>query len=272
MAATGDKWVMTLKPAAAEPSTTLFCFPYAGGSPETFRAWGEGLAPDVELLCVILPGRGRRLKEPRYDRWQPLVDDVFEALSPYLHRRHAFYGHSFGGRLAYELCQLAAARFPGRTHRLFVSGCRSPDVPQARPYMHEMTESGFADAVAKMGGTAAELFAQERMLRLFLPTMRSEIRLAEIWENHHASGVDVPITALYSPADPIDDRATMRGWSGFTRRDCELIEVPGGHFFVDSHPEHVTRIVNTRLGNPNGEAHRFARGAIHSPEDQQDRG
>ncbi|GAA3122062.1 thioesterase II family protein [Streptomyces echinatus] len=251
MAAT-DKWVMTLKAATAEPAGTLFCFPYAGGSPETFRSWSGAIADDIELVCVILPGRGRRLKEARYDRWQPLVDDVFEALSPYLGRRHAFYGHSFGGRLAYELAHLAVAEHPGMTRRLFVSGCRSPDAPQNRPYMHEMPESDFRAAVAKMGGTPAELFEEERLLRLLLPTVRSEIRLAELWDHRHASGVDVPITALYSPDDPIDGWESMRGWQNFTRRHCELIEAPGGHFFVDSHPEYVTGIVNTRLGNLNG--------------------
>jgi surfactin synthase thioesterase subunit len=247
VAATDDKWVMPLK-AVAEPTSTLFCFPYAGGSPETFRAWCDGIADDIEVLCVVLPGRGRRLMEPRYDRWEPLVDDVFEALSPYLDSRHAFYGHSFGGRLAYELSHRASAAFPGRTRRLFVSGCRSPDTPQTRPYMHQMTESDFRGAVAKMGGTPAELFEQEKLLRLLLPTVRSEIRLAEIWDDRHTSGVDVPITAIYSLADEIDSRRTMRGWQAFTTRHCELVEVPGGHFFVDSHPEHVTRIVNTRLG------------------------
>lgn len=251
VAAADDKWVLTLK-AVAEPAGTLICFPYAGGSPETFRAWCGGIADDIEVLCVVLPGRGRRLKEARYDRWQPLVDDVLEALSPHLNRRHAFYGHSFGGRLAYELSHRASAEYPGKTSRLFVSGCRSPDMPQRRPYMHQMTESDFRTAVAEMGGTPAELFDQERLLRLLLPTVRSEIRLAEIWDHRHSSGVDVPITAIYSPDDAIDSWRTMHGWQGFTTRDCELVEVPGGHFFVDSHPEHVTRIVNTRLGNVDG--------------------
>lgn len=249
MAAEGGKWVMTLKAATAEPASTLFCFPYAGGSPETYRAWCGAIADNVELLCVTLPGRGRRLKEALYDRWHALVDDTLDALSPYLNRRHAFYGHSFGGRLAYELSHLASAEYPRKTLRLFVSGCRSPDMPQARPYMHQMTEGDFRGAVAKMGGTPAELFEQERLLRLLLPTVRSEIRLAEIWRDRHTSGLDIPITAIYSPDDPIDSFRTMRGWEKFTTRDCELLEVPGGHFFVDSHAEYVTKIVNSRLGN-----------------------
>lgn len=254
MAAEGDKWVMTLK-AAAEPAGTLFCFPYAGGSPETFRAWSAGIAGTTELKCVRLPGRGLRLKEALYDQWQPLVEDAFEALSPHLNRPHAFYGHSFGGRLAYELAHLASARYPGLTRRLFVSGCRSPDTPQARPYMHQMTEGDFCGAVAKMGGTPTELLENERLRRLLLPTVRSEIRLAELWGERHTSRLDIPITAIYSQDDPIDNWRTMRGWTSFTQRDCELLEVPGGHFFVDSHVEHVTDIVNTRLGNWHGEAH-----------------
>lgn len=100
-----------------------------------------------------------------------------------------------------------------------------------------------------MGGTPAELFVQEKLLRLLLPTVRSEIQLAETWDHRHSSGVDVPITAIYSIDDAIDSWRTMHGWRAFTTQGCELVEVPGGHFFVDSHPEHVTRIVNTRLRN-----------------------
>jgi medium-chain acyl-[acyl-carrier-protein] hydrolase len=248
----GDRWVLPLKRASGAPAIRLICFPYAGGSPDLFRSWAGALDDRVELLAVTLPGRGRRIREPLYQDWETLLADTFAALCPYLQEPHAFYGHSFGGRLAYELAHLTAVRHPGRTRRLFVSGCRSPDVPQARPYLHQLSETAFRDALREMGGTPAEVLDDRVMMRLLLPTVRSDIRLAELWEDRHRKGVDVVLTAMYGREDRIDDRASMEGWRLFTSRECELIEMPGGHFFLETHRRDLLNVINERLGVQDG--------------------
>ncbi|WP_394840161.1 alpha/beta fold hydrolase [Pendulispora rubella] len=246
-----DKWMMTLKKASTPLRIRLFCFPYAGGSPELFRPWADGLDEGVELVAVRLPGRGRRLREAPYSNWKALLDDTFAALAPYLSEPHAFYGHSFGGRLAYELVH-RTTKVPGaQTRGLFVSGCRSPDTPQARPYMHEMSEDGFLDAVRGMGGTPSEILDNKIMKRLFLPVMHAEIRLAELWDDRHGTGVDVPVTAMYGREDHIDGRANMSGWQAFSLRACELLEMPGGHFFLETHRQQLLEVIHARLGAPN---------------------
>lgn len=245
---------MRLRAASRTPSIRLVCFPYAGGSPDLFRAWADGLSPHVELLAVRLPGRGPRLKEGLYAEWEPLIADSYAALAPYLSEPHAFFGHSFGARLAYELAQVAVVEHGGLTRRLFVSGCRSPSSAQRRPFMHGLSRDGFLDALREMGGTPAEVLDDDVLMRLFLPTTRSEIRLAELWGDRHGKGVNVDVTALYGRDDPIDGRDAMRDWKHFTERDCELLELPGGHFFPDTHRGSLLDVINTRLGEANGEA------------------
>ncbi|MEV4441889.1 alpha/beta fold hydrolase [Streptomyces sp. NPDC049577] len=242
-----DKWVITLKRASERPGIKLICFPYAGGSPEMFRAWADGLSDRVELLAVRLPGRGRRLKETLPREWEPLLAEIFEALSPRLSDPHAFYGHSFGARLAYEVARLAVAGCPGATRRLFVSGSRSPGSPQRRPYLHELSDAAFADAVREMGGTPAEILDNPVMARFFLPIVRADIRLAEIWDDRHGSGVDLPITALYGGSDPIDGADSMSGWRTYGNAESELVETAGGHFFPDTHRAPLLDIINSRL-------------------------
>ncbi|WP_394840545.1 alpha/beta fold hydrolase [Pendulispora brunnea] len=262
--------MMTLKKASNHLRIRLFCFPYAGGSPELFRAWADGFDDDVELVAVWLPGRGRRLREAPYSSWNAVVEDTFAAIAPYLSEPHAFYGHSFGGRLAYELAHLTT-KVPGaQTRGLFVSGCRSPDTPQIRPYMHEMSESGFLNAVREMGGTPSEILDNKIMKRLFLPVMHAEIRLAELWDDRHGRGVDVPITAMYGREDPIDDRASMSGWQNFSSRACELLEMPGGHFFLETHRQHLLEVIHARLGATNREADVRRRGPVGASPDQSD--
>lgn len=245
-----DAWVPVIRPASGTCRIRLICFPYAGGSPDLFRTWADGLDDGAELLAVRLPGRGPRLREPLYESWKPLIADTYQALSSAgcLAGPHAFFGHSFGARLAYETARLAADARPGTTRRLFVAGSRSPDHPQHRPYLHELPHERYVEAVRAMGGTPAEILDNTAMMRLFLPTMRSDMRLAELWgDRHERSPMDVPITALYGRDDPIDGQAAMRGWKLCTRREAELLELPAGHFFLDTHRELLLETINARL-------------------------
>src|SRR6202000_2437462 len=116
-----------------------------------------------------------------YADWDSLTEDCLQVLEPLVREPHAFFGHSFGGRLAYELTQRIQLKFPGSTRRLFVSACRSPDSPQARPYLHELSQCDFRRALQTMGATPPAVLESEAVLSLMLPAIRSDMRLAEIW-------------------------------------------------------------------------------------------
>lgn len=252
MRTASDAWIM--RPAPTAPAKlTLICLAPAGGTPDRFRAWRPLLAADVGLIALRLPGHGVRLREAPYRDWDALIMDAFDALAPELAEPHAFFGHSFGGRLAYELTHLAALRFPGMTRRLFVGGCRSPDHPQQLPYMHRLDDPQFRSALHAMGGTPEEILGDDALMRMMLPTIRAEIRLAEVWDDRHGKGVDVPITAVCGRTDRTDGPVAMRGWSGFSLRDGELIELSAGHFFLDTHLGELIALINSRLGDCGGE-------------------
>lgn len=242
-----EKWLVPIR-RTADPRLTLLCFSYAGGSPELFRRWPEGIAADVDILALCLPGHGRRLKEELYRDWEPLTRDVLAAVSPLLGLPHALYGHSFGGRLAYEVALLARTAYPGRTVGLFVSGCRAPDQPQARPYLHELDEGGFGEALGGMGGTPAEFLADAALRKLLLPVIQAEIRLAELWDGDGRRGpIAAPVTALHGRDDRVDPLPAMRGWPGFGGAGSELLTLPGGHFFPETHREPLLAAINARL-------------------------
>jgi medium-chain acyl-[acyl-carrier-protein] hydrolase len=238
--------------ASVTPRIRLICLAYAGGSPHVFRSWGDALPADVELLALRLPGHDARVRERPYQEWEPLVDDVFAAVSPYLSAPHAFYGHSFGGRLAYELAHRVETVHAGLTARLFLSGCRSPNRSQARPLMHTLSDTQFRDALRDMGGTPPEVLDDLSVMDLMLPVIREEIRLAELWGDAHGAGVSVPLTAMYGRDDPGDTREAMRDWRKFGGAGTELIEMPGGHFFPHTHRDELLAVINARIGGDDG--------------------
>lgn len=250
MPAREDKRLAVLKRAAGRPAMTLICAAFAGGNPDVFAPWAESLPGGIELFGVRLPGHGRRMRDRPLATWDELVDDTYEALVPYVSRPHAFYGDCFGGRLAYELAHRAADDHRAMTRRLFISSCRCPDATPASEQLHRLADAEFCSALARTGAAPGEVLANAALMKILLPAIRSEIRLAELWDDRHGTGLDVPITAIYGMADLTAERRGMTGWPAFSTRECEFIGVPGGHFLLQAHPASLCDIIRSRLAVP----------------------
>ncbi|WP_285423658.1 alpha/beta fold hydrolase [Pseudomonas sp. efr-133-TYG-103a] len=247
MYAVKNKWLMVVN--SGQPvRTRLICFPRAGGDPEQFRDWSNSLADHIELVTLRLPGHGSRRKETPYDQWAPLIEDTFLALKPYLNEPHAFYGQSFGARVAYEMARLAQAQYPNMTRHLFIAGCRSPDSQQPSPYLHTLPKDDFIQALIKLGLLPQTTLQDKRLMALFEPVVRNDLKLAELWSRCPDEDLDIPLTALYGSDDNIDTAASMMNWRSFTRREFELIELPGTNDFFKSQRNRLLHIINTHLG------------------------
>jgi len=234
---------------SAQPARIrLICFPQAGADPEQLRNWSAGLDEQVELVVVRLPGRGNRQGEAPYDDWPLLLADSFNALKPLLSRPHALFGHGLGGLLAYETAKRAQQRYPGQTRHLFIAGCRSPDSPPVRPLLHPLPALAFREAMLSLGATPVEMPRDEAGKRLYEVLLRSDLKLSESWYDESNDTLDVPLTALYGSEDPLAPVNAMVNWREFTRREFELIEVAGNHFFIKSQRQRLLQIINTHLG------------------------
>ncbi len=231
---------------SGQPSIRLVCIPHAGGNPEIFLPWADRLSPDVELLALRLPGHGPRIAETPIPSWDALLADLLDGIESYLDEPHAFFGHCFGGRLAYELTHLALTAGHTQTKRLFVSACRSPDTRHAGRYVHELPDAEFTE-VLRQRGASPEVLNNKSIMRFVVPAVRTEIRLAELWDDRHGAPVQVPITAIYASEDPEDGRPMMEGWRAFSTDGCELVEMHGGHFFFEHDPTPLLEVINHRL-------------------------
>ena len=97
-----QRWFPSLR-SRREALVRLFCFPYAGGGASVYRGWASDLPDFVEVCPVQLPGREGRFREPAFTRLGPLVEALTESLRPCLDRPFAFFGHSLGALVAFEL-------------------------------------------------------------------------------------------------------------------------------------------------------------------------
>lgn len=99
-----NSYITCPKPSP-QASLRLFCFPYAGGSSLVFRTWAASLPKNIEICPVELPGRGMQMKLPYFTRMEALVNAIAPILLPYLDKPFAFFGHSMGGLLSFELAR-----------------------------------------------------------------------------------------------------------------------------------------------------------------------
>jgi medium-chain acyl-[acyl-carrier-protein] hydrolase len=225
----------------------LICFPDAGGAPELFRKWSAVECETLQVVPCGLPGQGRRLFERACLEWDALVEDVYLRLEKALQDPHAFYGHCFGAQLAYEMTRRVARQLPGRTRHLFVAGCRSPDSEYLGPVRRHLDDLEFAQAMRDTGDSPIEVLDNQRLLDLLMPGIRAYSRLCEVWMGSDETQLEVPLTAFCGSADVTDGRESMQRWRRYTRGDFELIELPGGHRFIDLQWERVSELVKTRL-------------------------
>jgi medium-chain acyl-[acyl-carrier-protein] hydrolase len=229
--------------------TKLFCFPYAGGSATVYNRWRTSIdANHIELIPVELAGRGTRINEGLYENLEQAIGDLFNIVSRQIHDEpYAFFGHSMGAMLCYELThRLIKKGYPLPKH-LFISGRGAPHIERINNIKYHLLEGEeFKQEVVKLGGTPKEFFEQEELVRLFLPMLKNDFRLAELSATTEILPLDIAITALFGKNDDLSDDQCA-GWRLHTHKLCVLYYFNGGHFFIHDEVKKVTSILNNTL-------------------------
>jgi medium-chain acyl-[acyl-carrier-protein] hydrolase len=224
----------------------LVCLPFPGGAASGFLPWVDLLPADVELSAVQLAGREDRFGEQPRNTVAEIVAEIVHSFEHDAGPPLAFFGHSGGALLAYEVVRALRASGHRQPVRLFVSAEPPPDAPRTEAQLHQLNDKEFSARIRSRGGTAPEILANEELMELILPTLRADFTWYETYEWTPSDPLDCPVTAFASPTDPIVDLPEVRGWSAHTTGDFEFCEIVGGHYFVlDAMPELVARIVDT---------------------------
>ena len=82
---------------------TLFCFPFAGGGASAYNSWIQKMQGKITVCPIQLPGREERIMEKPYSNMVDMLDELEESIWESIKGSYAFWGHSMGGKIAYEL-------------------------------------------------------------------------------------------------------------------------------------------------------------------------
>lgn len=216
-----------------EARVRLLCFPYAGGGASIFRTWHEYFPQNVELCSVRLPGREGRLSETPYSNLNALIEKLAVALSPFLDIPYAFFGHSMGALVGFELTRYLRRTGGSRLPlHLFASGRSAPQFPLSEPPISQLPEPEFIEELRRLRGTPEAVLQNAELIRLLLPGLRADFGMCENYRYVHDSPLTCPITAFSGLDDLWVTRQMATAWKEQTSSTFRLRLFDGDHFFL----------------------------------------
>jgi medium-chain acyl-[acyl-carrier-protein] hydrolase len=243
---TDAAWFTSLKPKS-NGGLRLFCFPYAGGGAHIFRAWPKGLPEEVDVYVAHLPGRGVRLKENAFVDLREMVQAVGESIIPFLDAPFAFFGHSMGAILSFELTRYLRRKLNLLPAHLFVSGRRAPQIKNTEPAAYDLPDPQFYEKLRTLNGTPAEVLEHPELMELMLPLLRADFSVVETYTYLPEEPLDCSLTAFGGLQDDKVGREQLEAWRDQTTSEFALRMLPGDHFFLNTSPQLLLHILSQEL-------------------------
>ena len=240
------QWLKIFRPSPSA-AVRLFCFPYAGGGPAIFRTWAHHLPAGVEVCPVQLPGRGSRLTQPPFRQLAPLVEALAGALRPHLDKPFAFFGHSMGAMVGFELARLLRDRAGILPFHLFVSGRRAPHIPETEEPTFDLPHDQFIEVLRRLNGTPEETLRSEELMSLMVPVLRADFSVCQTYEYEEGPPLTCPITAFGGDDDEETAEGRLEAWRERTTGPFSSVVLTGDHFFLHTAEQQLLRCIGDEL-------------------------
>lgn len=234
----------------------LICFPYAGGNSASYNGLRDRLAGRIDVVTIELPGRGRRAGELLRSKLTDLVDDAYAVSEPHRREPFAFFGHSMGASIAFEVTRRIARQGRRLPHHLFISGRQAPSLPN-KLRRWDLSRPDFLDMLRNLGGCPPELLESEELLEFFEPVLRADFEAVERHLPRTPEPRDVPITVMIGEHDEVSEDEA-RPWQSETLHPLSFFCLPGNHFFLLDQWDTIAEVIAAGLSASIGAARRLA--------------
>jgi medium-chain acyl-[acyl-carrier-protein] hydrolase len=241
-------WILQSTSASHIPKRLrLFCFSCAGGNAASFIPWQYALEPDIELCAIQLPGRGESLGAPTVRSFSELMARLAPAVAPAATLPFAFFGHSLGGLVAFELARRFQSDGGRMPFKLLIAGCDRPRHRKPTLRLHDLDDDARLQALREFGGTSPEILENRDLMDLAMPSIVGDFALLSDYRYNPGRPLDTPLTLMLGRGDQHVDRQTAMSWQEETLEPMTTHWFDGGHFFIHSQREAVIDCVRSEL-------------------------
>lgn len=228
---TFNSWISCPQPHP-KARLRLFCFPCAGSIATAYSTWSNNLPSDVEVCLVQLPGRGSRIREKPFTSLSALVQTLVPILQPHLDIPFAFFGHSMGALLGFEVARQLRRQVNPIPIHLFACSSSAPQRPILNP-IHTLPEAAFvAELSHRYNAIPQPVLQNSELMQLFLPVLRADLTMLETYVYTNEKPLDCPITVFGGLQDSATSSLNLAEWREQTGSFFTLRMFPGDHFFL----------------------------------------
>lgn len=229
-----------------EAKIRLFCFPFAGGGASAYGNWERELPPEIEVCPIQLPGREDRINELPFTQLTDLVTALAQALIPVLDRPFAFYGHSMGALLAFEVARLLRSQFGRLPMHLFLGASVAPQLGNPFHSLDLNSPLKLMHFLYKLG-TPTKVLKNPELMQALLPTIEADLLALKTYVYQDKIPLECPISAFWGTADRLVSEEAMTAWGEHTLSSFHLHVLSGSHLFLESDRQQLLQFISTKL-------------------------
>jgi medium-chain acyl-[acyl-carrier-protein] hydrolase len=190
------------------------------------------------------------MREPLVRRLPRLIADLTSGLQPLLDMPFAFFGHSLGAIVAFEVARELRRRGERQPVHLFLSAHGPGFLPSAHGPLHVLPDRDFAAAVSRFGGIPEAFLRNQELLEIILPVLRADFELYETHTYVPEPPLGVPVTAIGGLQDPSFTSDDLSEWQQETAAGFSLRMLPGGHFYLNESSHLLSFLIAQQLTKP----------------------
>lgn len=232
----------------------LFIFHHAGGAATYYMPMFKYFPENFGIYLVQLPGREYRINDKFYVTLNTMIDDLVEVIKPYLDKPFAFFGHSMGAMIAFELTHKLKETYGKIPRHLFLSSMCAPHLEKKSNYQSISDQQLLSD-VFDLGGMNLEASKDKKLMNLILPILRNDLQLCDDYYCCSREPLNIPVTILGGHDDKVVNACDLLEWDKYFKNVFNVCIFKGNHFyFKDDFPLLVTTVMKMlRLRNENEE-------------------
>ena len=164
----------------------------------------------------------------------PLVEALASAIEQWTAEPFAFFGHSMGAVVAFELARLLRKRGLPQPAFLIASAARAPQFRRDHVPPPAPTEGQLLEELRRLDGIPAEVLDDPAALRAILPALQADTALYRQYVYSEGAPLPFPIHSWGGASDPNITREQLDAWREPTTSSYAMRFFPGGHFYLNT--------------------------------------
>lgn len=185
-------------------------------------------------------------------RLSDMVETLAQAIKPYIGKPFAFFGHSMGALISFELARLLRNRGGPEPSHLFISGRSAPQLMEESRLTYNLPEPEFVEELRRLNGTPRDVLEHPEMMELMIPILRADFSVCQTYRYEREMPLSYPITVFGGLEDLDTRREHLEQWDEQTTSTFTLQMFPGDHFFINEALPQILETIRRQLHQKTG--------------------